>query len=391
MAAKHHVIDVFAGVGGLSLGAARAGFDVVAAVEIEKHAVASHKINFPATKHIERDIQTLTANALLKEAGIAKKDLIGLIGGPPCQGFSAIGRKQASDPRNSLFVTFFNLVAELRPAFFVAENVPGILADRNSKVLDEALKKVPKNYIVLKPFKVRASDFGAPTIRTRLFFIGYDPKRCSEVTRQSFAPIASVKSVTVADALAGIPNLGETWPSGEGWQVVAEPGESPFGQRLKAHIPKGVGSKDAIRKLQDSRLVSGFVPTAHTKPTIDRFRNLDHGKSDKISKCVRLDPKGHCPTLRAGTGPEKGSYQAIRPVHPELPRVICTREAARLQGFPDWFQFHETKWHSFRQIGNSVSPIVAEAILSQLKRAIELHEDNGAKAPPHQRPRSNRK
>ena len=98
-----------------------------------------------------------------------------------------------------------------------------------------------------------------------------------------------------------------------------------------------------------------------------RYASLDIGEQDPISKSVKLDPFGFCPTLRAGTGRDKGSFQAVRPIHFLSPRVITPREAARLQGFPDWFVFDKTKWHSFRQIGNSVSPLVAEQILSILK------------------------
>jgi len=88
---------------------------------------------------------------------------------------------------------------------------------------------------------------------------------------------------------------------------------------------------------------------------------------DKISKFPRLRWDGLCPTLRAGTDKHKGSYQAVRPIHPDEDRVITPREAARLQGFPDWFQFSPTKWHSFRQIGNSVSPFVGEAVLDVIR------------------------
>ena len=95
----------------------------------------------------------------------------------------------------------------------------------------------------------------------------------------------------------------------------------------------------------------------------ERFGILGYGEMDKISRASRLDPNNFCPTLRAGTGKDRGSFQSVRPIHYSAPRVIAPREAARLQGFPDWFLFHPTKWHSFRQIGNSVSPIVSEAIL----------------------------
>nr|WP_249812095.1 DNA cytosine methyltransferase [Bradyrhizobium sp. 188] len=88
------------------------------------------------------------------------------------------------------------------------------------------------------------------------------------------------------------------------------------------------------------------------------------GEIDSVGRHPRLSWEGQCPNLRAGTGKDKGSYQAVRPIHPEEDRVITVREAARLQGFPDSFRFHPTVWHSFRMIGNSVSPIIAQAILS---------------------------
>lgn len=372
MPPKPCVIDLFAGVGGLSLGSARAGFNVSAAVEIDKHAVAAHKLNFPNTCHIDKDIGSLSGDDLLGEAKLHRHELTGLIGGPPCQGFSTIGRRVADDPRNSLFTRFFHLVADLRPAFFVAENVPGILADRNNDIRDGALAKIPAEYTLLKPIKVKASDYGAPTIRTRVFFIGYDPKRVGKLTEEDFRPVADTPNVKVAEALRGIPDLGGNWITEDGWKCVDEPEDSFFGTRLKAHIPFGVGDAHSLTKYREERIVSGFLPTTHIPSTVARFAELAPGKADKISKSVRLDPTGYCPTLRAGTGPERGSYQAVRPVHPYSPRVICPREAARLQGFPDWFQFNDTKWHAFRQIGNSVSPIVAEAILSKILSALKV-------------------
>ena len=128
-------------------------------------------------------------------------------------------------------------------------------------------------------------------------------------------------------------------------------------------IPHGVGDTSAIRQLTEFNRVSGCIGTKHTTVVTERFSALAEGTIDGPSRAVRLDRKGLCPTLRAGTGPERGSFQALRPIDPTEPRVITPREAARLQGFPDWFVFDPTKWHSFRQIGNSVSPVLAEAVL----------------------------
>lgn len=367
---KLNVIDLFAGVGGLSLGAARAGFNVAAAVEIDKYAYAAHCLNFPNTKHIQTDITDLSEKDLLILSGLKKNEVHGIIGGPPCQGFSSIGRRIADDPRNTLFSKFFLLVRKIRPAFYLAENVPGILAPRNDTLREAALSQIPKSYRQLPPFLVKASDYGAPTTRTRVFFIGYDPRRCEELDQLSFIPDSDVGQTNIRQAFIGLPELGDFWETTTGVYRVGPACESSFGRRLIGAIPKGVGDPAAIEALVTKSLVSGFLPTRHTPATVARFSAVQAGKSDNISKCPRLDFEGFCPTLRAGTGPEKGSFQAVRPIHPSQPRVINPREAARLQGFPDWFQFTNTKWQSFRQIGNSVSPIMAEAVLARIYKSV---------------------
>lgn len=363
------VIDLFAGVGGLSLGAARAGFDLAAAVELDQRAIESHARNFPGVAHLQEDIASLAGSRLLELAAVAQGDLFGLIGGPPCQGFSEIGLKADEDPRNELFAHFFRLVSETRPAFFLAENVPGILSPRNGILRERALSQIPQSYTLLTPIKATASDFGVPTSRTRIFFIGFDRNRIGELSNSDFTP-QDMQDTRVRDALLGIPAIRANWQLAEqGWRSVGSLPKSDYSDRLSEHIPSGIGDPEALNAYKTKRLVSGLLGTHHTAETINRFRKLKPGERDVVSKSMRLSFSGYCPTLRAGTGPERGSFQAVRPVHPSSPRVISPREAARLQGFPDWFQFHQTKWHSFRQIGNSVSPIVAERLLNAIFKA----------------------
>lgn len=367
------VIDLFAGVGGLSLGASRAGFKVAAAVEIDPRAAQYHAINFPGSKHFELDVAGLSGEALLQHAGLKAGDLTGLIGGPPCQGFSTIGLRSDTDPRNELLVHFFRLVAETRPAFFVAENVPGLVQARNKDLIQRALSQVPSDYTVLEPVMMQANAYGAPTKRTRVFFVGYDPVRFAGSIDEAFLTSIpnGIEAVTVGRALKGLPVIRKNWLTEEqSWRRVTLPSTGGYEDRLHGHVPEGVGDTDSLKRLRTKQEVSGFLATAHTPVAEGRFKKLKQGKQDHVSKAVRLDPNGYCPTLRAGTGPERGSYQAIRPIHPTCPRVICPREAARLQGFPDWFQFHPTKWHSFRQIGNSVSPILSEHLLAKIRSKI---------------------
>ena len=362
------VIDLFAGAGGLSLGAARAGFKVAAAIENDEYAIETHRRNFPAAKHSDKDIAHLKGDDLLELANLRKGDLTGMIGGPPCQGFSEMGEQKVDDHRNELFTHFFRLVSETRPKFFIAENVPGILNKRYDDLRGNAFALLGKCYELLPPLTVTASDYGAPTSRKRIFFIGFDPDHFDGLDACSFAPDEDVQSVYVQEALRGLPEeISDTWLTEEsGWQPLGSINEGTYWERVTGKIPEGVGDPLLVERYAAQKQVSGCMGTRHTEKVRERYRALVPGQKDAVSKSVRLAADGFCPTLRAGTNREKGSYQAVRPIHHNHPRVITPREAARLQGFPDWFVFHRTKWHSFRQIGNSVSPIAAERLLTKI-------------------------
>lgn len=361
------VIDLYAGVGGLGLGAARAGFDVRMAVELDKIAIATHAQNFPNCRHLHRDVATISGADLLAEAGLAPTQLSGLIGGPPCQGFSVMGKNDPNDPRNALFSHFFRLVSETRPLFFVAENVPGILSEKNQGVLNAAFDLLPQSYQIHK-IVIKASDIGAPTIRTRVFFVGMDAERMeTNFAFDGLTPISGLHA-TVGHALQGLPAIRSNWGAEhQSWRKCGDVPQDGFFDRICNSIPYGIGDPHALKRYANAREISGCFGTVHDPETVKRFAKLQPGDTDIVSRAKKLDPLGFCPTLRAGTASDRGSFQAVRPIHPGSPRVITPREAARLQGFPDWFVFHPTKWHSFRQIGNSVSPIVSEALLSQIR------------------------
>jgi len=375
-----NVIDLFSGAGGLSLGAARAGFNVIAAVENDKFAIDTHTRNFPNVEHLQQDISVLTATEIRSQVKINNNDLLGVIGGPPCQGFSSMGNQNIYDQRNGLFSKFFEIVAELHPDFYLAENVPGILNKKYDELRTAALKK-PDGYNKLPPLTLQAFDYGAPTFRTRIFFIGYRSDLGRTLTEQDFIEARVPKSVTpvVEDALRGLPNRIRYSKNRTGQRLMEENyltdkslEEDYFHSRVMGHIPDGVGHKSSIVDYLTHGIVSGCFFTNHTSEVLDRYKKVKCGKADKVSKSIKLDPKGFCPTLRAGTGPERGSYQAVRPIHYKSSRVITPREAARLQGFPDWFVFQPTIWHSYRQIGNSVSPLVAERIMSVIYQKLTL-------------------
>lgn len=368
-----NVIDLFAGVGGLSLGAARAGFNIQAAVELDKIAIESHSLNFPHSVHLNMDISCLKGKDLLSAADLNELDC--LIGGPPCQGFSNIGKGNVEDVRNELYHHFFRLVSELKPKCFMAENVPGIMNVKYNAIRENALSLVSDNYHILPFIRANASDYGAATRRERIFFIGVskDFDRNTINHSEFMSDNLSIPSANVDEALYGLPYeiLNYSNRLEDGWCSIFRNKKGYFYDRLWGVIPPKVGNRMAINELKNGR-VSGVVGTIHTEQVIERYKKVPQGGIDKISRSMRLHPQGLCPTLRAGTSSDKGSYQALRPIHPYAHRVITPREAARLQGFPDWFLFHETKWHSFRQIGNSVSPFVAEALMKPLLKLCQL-------------------
>lgn len=358
------LVDLFCGCGGFSLGAHQAGFDVAAAFDIDPILTSSFSKNFPNTKLQLADVGLLSGGEIETIAG-GKID--GLFGGPPCQGFSDIGRRDVNDERRKLLGHFFRLVNELKPAFFIMENVPGLAYEDARSELDEAIGILSGAYDLLGPHIWDASQFGAPTKRRRIFVIGVDPARCDALTLED---IASLKqpATTVGDAIRDMKDARrvEDHLGFDAWKITRRGSPSKYAQGLR--------STDGV--------FTGHRFTEHTQGVIDRFSRVLPGEMDRVGRHPRLAWNGQCPTLRAGTGSDKGSYQSVRPIHPDEPRVITVREAARLQGFPDTHLFHPTVWHSFRMIGNSVSPIIAKAMFQAIrtKLGIQLFENAAAAA-----------
>jgi DNA (cytosine-5)-methyltransferase 1 len=119
-------------------------------------------------------------------------------------------------------------------------------------------------------------------------------------------------------------------------------------------------------------LLSSSLRTIHTRESVRRFERTAQGEVEPISRFFKLAPQGLCNTLRAGTGSERGAFTSPRPIHPYQPRCITVREAARLHSYPDRFRFHVTKWHGFRQVGNSVPPLLARAVAMSVARALGI-------------------
>jgi len=386
------LVDLFAGAGGLSLGFEQAGFDVVAAVEYDPIHAATHELNFPYSKVICADVTKLSGDDIRKAAGIGRRTIDAVIGGPPCQGFSLIGHRILDDPRNSLVFHFLRLVSELRPRAFMMENVPGMATGDHHQLLDELIEQCDKaGYRVRLPYRtLNAGHYGVPQDRKRLFLLGARSReRVPEYPRpMTFMPPSNgggngrsgsgdpmlaladaTPGPTVGDAISDLPNIEEHEDLLETDSVrITLNGGSAYARRLRGDT---VDPADlSYPREHDRDILSGCQRARHTEESRRRFAATLPGTTEPISRFYRLSASGVCNTLRAGTATDHGAFSAPRPIHFVQPRCISVREAARLHSYPDWFRFHRTIWHGFRQIGNSVPPLLARAVAASIRDAL---------------------
>lgn len=360
-------VDLFAGAGGMSLGFEQAGFDVVAAVELDPVHAATHKFNFPDCAVLPKSVTEVTGDEIREAAGIGSRTVDVVFGGAPCQGFSLIGQRALDDPRNALVQDFVRIVKELDATYFVFENVKGLTVGRHRKFLFELIEEFEAiGYHVQRDWRVlNAADYGAPQDRQRLILMGV--KRGQ--TLPTYPAVIS-KRVTCKDALDDLPDA-EAFAELRDSDAVAT---SDFGEPSKyAAGLRGIGN-DAWGyghpRNWDAAELTSSARTEHTEISRRRFRETEQGRVEPISRLFKLPADGVSNTLRAGTDAARGAFTSPRPIHYRHARCVTVREMARLHGFPDWFRFQATKWHGARQIGNSVPPPLARAVAGQIVKAL---------------------
>jgi DNA (cytosine-5)-methyltransferase 1 len=361
-------IDLFAGAGGMSLGFEQAGFDMAAAVEIDPIHCATHEYNFPHTTTICASVLDLTGDEIRRLAGLGGKEIDVVCGGAPCQGFSLMGKRVFDDPRNQLVFHYVRLVKELNPKYCVFENVKGLTLGKHAQFLAELIESLGEaGYDVLTPYQVlNAADYGVPQDRRRLFLIGTR----KGVKAPQYPQPRQIKT-TVWEAIGDLPNAEDFSVLNNLDRVSAKwETHSSYARKLRG-FDLDPDDYSYPRKF-DSDLLTNSLRTVHTDRSRARFENTLPGKTESISRFRKLHPDGLCNTLRAGTDSARGAHTSPRPIHPYSPRVITVREAARLHSYPDFFRFHSTKWHGCRQIGNSVPPLLARAVASELVKALEI-------------------
>lgn len=376
-------IDLFAGAGGMSLGFEQAGFDIVAAVEIDPVHAAVHEFNFPHCTVLPRSVVGLSGLQIRKTAGIGTRKVHVVFGGAPCQGFSLIGQRAFDDPRNALVKDFLRIVGELDATYFVFENVKGLTVGKHRGFLDELIALAQgMGYDVRLPWKVLdASDFGAPQHRDRLILFGAKrgkrvPDYPAAITQAADGRGKADKSLpigpTVHEALGDLPDAEnfDTLLESDRVKTSDWGAASPYAQEMRM-LANNAWHFGYVRKW-DTQLLTASARTNHSPISRRRFAETKGGEVEPISRFFRLPAAGLSNTLRAGTDGARGAFTSPRPIHYRYPRCVTVREMARLHGFPDWFQFNQTKWHGARQIGNAVPPPLARAVARMVIEAIGI-------------------
>lgn len=355
----YKVIDLFAGVGGMSLGFENAGFEVVLANEYDKDIAAAYIINHKNTKMINEDITKLDLEEILKPY-LGKIDVV--IGGPPCQGFSQKGqRKTIHDERNFLFRYYVRVVELVKPKYFVMENVPNLLTAERGYFRKEIEEMFLDLGYMLESDVLNASDYGVPQNRRRAVIIGKRTKN----GKVHLLPTKNKKKVTVWEAISDLAFLN----SGEGDEI------QEYRNEAKTEYQK------IMRK--NASVLKNHKATNHSKLALERLALVppEQGKEclpdEHLTKSIysgtwcRMVKNDVSVTIttRFDT-PSSGRF-----THPYLDRAITVREAARIQSFPDTFEFVGPKVSQMKQVGNAVPPLLANAIAISIKNDMERRED----------------
>lgn len=378
-------VDLFAGAGGMSLGFEQAGFDVLAAVEIDPIHALTHKYNFPKCKVFSQSVVDLSGSDIRRASTIGSRAVDVVFGGAPCQGFSLIGHRALDDPRNQLVLEFVRLVVELDAKAFVFENVKGLTVGRHRAFLDELVEAFDAaGYHVRLPWQVLdAAHYGVPQHRERLILMGtkkgvalptYPDKKTTPADGKR-GVVGVPIGPTCSDALGDLPDADEFPRLLETDAVTAEalPSLSPYALEMRS-LSNNAWHFGHHRQWSPSLLTSS-ARTVHTPISKRRFSETLPGTVEPISRFFKLSADGLSNTLRAGTDGARGAFTSPRPIHYKYARCVTVREMARLHSFPDWFRFHATKWHGARQIGNAVPPALARAVAGQIISALKIEPE----------------
>jgi DNA (cytosine-5)-methyltransferase 1 len=369
-------VDLFCGCGGISVGARLAGYDIVAGLDVEKNYISSFRHNFPKAHTVTDSIISLSAKDFAASVGIECGELDLLAGGPPCQGFSKnVPRKHRylDDPKNLLVKSFLEYAEYLRPRVILMENVAEMKNGFDGQYTDEVVSRLESAGYTVSHAVLNAADYGVPQRRRRAFFLANRAGLTFRIPQATHLPKPTMpflldqsQHVSVWEAIGDLPSLehGE----GEDWTPYATNAQSEY-----QHIVRnanGAVRNHIARKLQPTQLerLSSIGPGQGHKDLPPHLQV----KGGYSGAYARLTKDMIAPTItRWVFHPGSGRWG-----HPVDPRVLSIREVARVQGFPDSYEFVGTYTQQAGQLGNAVPPILAMKVIRDLDQQLTAYTDS---------------
>lgn len=341
---KNKIIDLFCGCGGLSKGFEMAGFESKIAIDMWADAVKTYNHNQGREIAKCEDVHNWTEEFLRELTNDG--DVVGVIGGPPCQGYSTVGTRDVNDPRNHLYLEYCRIVQTINPEFFVLENVKGLTTLAGGAFRDDIVKRFGELGYDVQYEIVNAANYGVPQNRYRVFFVG--------LKKGKFVfPKPSDRVVTCSEALSDLPRLSEA----DGFDIVHDYVSEPQNE-----------FQSEMRKRSDNIL--NHQITVHSAQTVDVISKIPDGGSikDLPREFWEIRKYNKAFERMSSTRPSNTVDTGHRNYfHFEENRIPTVRENARLQSFPDDFEILGSKTSQYKQVGNAVPPLLAYAIAKAIK------------------------
>jgi DNA (cytosine-5)-methyltransferase 1 len=380
---KNGILDIFCGAGGLSLGFLLEGFDIVYSSDLNKRAVATINCNHEKIHALkkeqnyhrveEEDINELTAIKIQRYFKKQGYRVQGIIGGPPCQGFSIANTQTRTkdNPSNALFEQYLRLIRELKPDFIVFENVAGFLTMSGGEFKDRILSELYDLHYSRDLAVLDAQWYGVPQIRRRVIIIGVKNTKLKPEFNDKieFPKKKPGRKPTVKDAFSGLPSI----EMGEKREIQSYKKPLKLSNYAKnLHTSKGLGIS--------SENVFNHITTMSNDLVLKRYRYLKQGQNwadlpDSLMKNYtdkdrchsyiykRLEEGKPCITV--------SDFRKCMFIHPTENRGLSVREAARLQSFPDWYEFRGELSYQQQQVACAVPPLMAREIAKTIKKMLK--------------------
>lgn len=371
----YKVIDLFAGVGGLSYGFAHdKKFEILAANEILEPMAKAYSCNHPTVKMYNKDIKDFSLDDLTRDLGIKEGDIDIVVGGPPCQAYSTVGKRLIDDPRGKLFQEYYRILTELRPKLFVFENVKGLLSMQGGELIKTIISLFESIGYHIQMRLLNAADYGTPQIRERIILVGTLDARPFKYPKPTHYnpelgnPIdSSLKPyVTLGEALGDLPSI----KTGESASDYACEPQNAYQMLMRMNAPEKIQEHEVPKNNAKLIAIMQALPDGGSPKDIPKELRPNSGFANCYCRLWWDKPST---TITRNLGCPSSS----RCIHPRDPRPLSTREGARLQGFPDDYVFYGKRGDKHLQIGNAVPTFLSIAIKNSVKCYLDEEDFDG--------------